>query len=256
MLPLLLSRLRLSLPNASAAHSLIPRRAKHTLRPFNITHQSSADSDDHDDLDGEVLDLESESFVEELMEEAKVEGIVECLDSSSSNANVPAAPTIASILSSISQSTQTTEAEDDSHGSSLISKDHPLLLDDFRSLPPFQPPNSTKTVFSPTIRVAKGEQIPVLNHDNFPYLIMGGNPLLPGGIGNDGLMVSLSSEASGEVATRFFEDVLERVSEEKEEEWETANGMLMTSVLRKRRAKMNKHKRRKLRKRNRGSNKK
>ncbi|KNE56523.1 hypothetical protein AMAG_17928 [Allomyces macrogynus ATCC 38327] len=126
----------------------------------------------------------------------------------------------------------------------LMRHDHPLVNDDYYARPPFQaPPAANETVTAvatltpPPVPTEAPEPVPVFNSALFPYVMSGECPLLP----SAELMVPAGSSA---ILDMWAEKVMGE-----------DNGMYATSVLRKRRKKMNKHKLRKLRKRTRSERK-
>ncbi|KAI9150982.1 hypothetical protein H9P43_009597 [Blastocladiella emersonii ATCC 22665] len=173
-----------------------------------------------------------------------------------------------------------TGTSDDAHASAgvrnkrlenpLIPADHPLLTDDFALLTPFATPSrpTVASIFGPLTLPhrefdADADEVPeaheaaaasLMNHANFPYLLAPGLPLLPGGptpiVHSDALVMELMSPAgAGELPAGFLDHTRAPGAEG------AVDGMYMTSVLRKRRKKMNKHKLRKLRKRTRSQRK-
>ncbi|KNE54872.1 hypothetical protein AMAG_00820 [Allomyces macrogynus ATCC 38327] len=127
----------------------------------------------------------------------------------------------------------------------LMRHDHPLVTDDYYARPPFQAPpmaneavTAITTLTPPPVPTEAPEPVPVFNSALFPYVMSGECPLLP----SAELMVPADSSA-------ILDMWAEKVMGEEE------NGMYATSVLRKRRKKMNKHKLRKLRKRTRSERK-
>ncbi|KAL7754279.1 hypothetical protein RI367_000260 [Sorochytrium milnesiophthora] len=132
----------------------------------------------------------------------------------------------------------------------LMPSDHPLLMDDFSQLPPFQAPRSASLHSQLPVSSAQAGNVPAAHfgHVNMPYMLTGQNPLLPPQmvVGNSALLVP--ANASKGTTEQLIAQLFERAVQYTEPPSASANAMHMTSVLRKRRKKMNKHKLKKRRK--------
>jgi hypothetical protein len=127
----------------------------------------------------------------------------------------------------------------------LLPVDHPLLYDDFSTLPPFMAPPSVATarpnsIFAPLVLTREASEnnennpapVSTLNHPNFPYFLTPGCPLLPAMAQGPELKSFASMKVESIEGTEFnpMLTLSDGIS--------GGNEILFTSVLRKRRKKM------------------